>query len=43
MPAVIQNTVINRAFIQPMRHYRFDGDGITNEIVEERRGLLNDR
>jgi len=35
--AVIQNPVINSAFVEPMRHFRFDDDGITNEIVAGRR------
>lgn len=34
---VIQNPVINSAFEEPTRHFRFDDDGITNEIVEKRR------
>ncbi len=35
--AVIENPVINSAFDEPGRHYKFDDDGITNEIVDERR------
>ena len=34
---VIENPVINSAFAEPSCHYRFDDDGITNEIVESRR------
>ena len=34
---VIENPVINSPYIEPRRHYRFDEDGITDEIVEERR------
>ncbi len=34
---VIENPVINSAFEEPRRHYRFTDEGITNEIVEERR------
>lgn len=35
--AVIENPVINSPFEAPRRHFRFDDDGITNQIVEERR------
>ncbi|MBY0261757.1 MAG: DEAD/DEAH box helicase family protein, partial [Phycisphaerales bacterium] len=34
---VIQNPVINSPFGEPCRHYRFNDDGITNEIVPRRR------
>src|SRR3990172_900967 len=34
---VIENPVINSPFEEPDRHYKFDDEGITNEIVEERR------
>ena len=34
---VIENPVINSAFSEPRRHFRFDDDGITDEIVEGRR------
>jgi type III restriction enzyme len=34
---VIENPVINSPFVEPTRHFRFTDDGITNEIVEERR------
>jgi hypothetical protein len=34
---VIENPVINSAFAEPSRHFEFDADGITDEIVESRR------
>ncbi|MEZ5126802.1 MAG: DEAD/DEAH box helicase family protein, partial [Thermoleophilia bacterium] len=34
---VIENPVINSAFAEPRRHFKFDDDGITSEIVESRR------
>jgi type III restriction enzyme len=34
---VIENPVINSAFGEPRRHYKFDDDGITDEIVGGRR------
>jgi len=34
---VIADPVINSPFEEPTRHFKFDDDGITNEIVEERR------
>ena len=34
---VIKNPVINSPFSEPQRHFRFDEQGITNEIVEKRR------
>jgi type III restriction enzyme len=34
---VIENPIINSAFCEPRRHFRFDDEGITNEIVEARR------
>ena len=34
---VIENPVLNSPFDEPKRHFRFDEDGITNEIVEARR------
>ncbi|MBI2982773.1 MAG: restriction endonuclease subunit R, partial [Chloroflexi bacterium] len=37
MPSVIENPVINSPFKEPARHFRFADDGITNEIVPERR------
>jgi type III restriction enzyme len=35
--AVIENPVINSAFVEPAKHYKFTDDGITNEIVKARR------
>ena len=35
--AVIENPVINSAFAEPRKHYKFDDDGITDEIVSSRR------
>lgn len=38
MPQVtIDNPILNSPFEEPARHFRFDEDGITNEIVEGRR------
>lgn len=34
---VIENPVINSAFKEPTRHFRFSDEGITDEIVESRR------
>ncbi len=34
---VIENPVINSAFAEPLRHFKFDDDGITSEIVDARR------
>ena len=34
---VIENPVINSPFDEPLRHFRFTNEGITNEIVPERR------
>ena len=34
---VIENPVVNSPFEVPARHFRFDEDGITNQIVEGRR------
>lgn len=34
---VIENPIINSPFENPKRHFRFSDEGITNEIVEERR------
>ena len=34
---VIENPVINSPFEEPARHFRFDEEGITNEIVSGRR------
>ncbi|BAZ71324.1 type III restriction-modification enzyme, R/helicase subunit (plasmid) [Fischerella sp. NIES-4106] len=34
---VIENPIINSAFCEPKRHFRFDDDGITSDIIESRR------
>jgi type III restriction enzyme len=34
---VIENPIINSPFEEPRRHYRFDEDGITDDVVEARR------
>lgn len=34
---VIENPIINSAFLEPKRHFRFDDDGITDEILASRR------
>ena len=34
---VIENPIINSPFEEPKRHFQFGDDGITNEIVEQRR------
>jgi hypothetical protein len=34
---VIENSVIYSPFEKPQRHFRFTDEGITNEIVEDRR------
>jgi type III restriction enzyme len=34
---VIENPIINSPFDEPIRHFRFSDEGITNEIVEARR------
>ncbi len=34
---VIENPIINSAFGEPTRHFKFSDEGITNEIVNERR------
>ena len=34
---VIENPILNSPYEEPGRHFRFSDDGITNEIVEERR------
>jgi type III restriction enzyme len=33
----IENPIINSPYAEPTRHFRFSDEGITNEIVEERR------
>ncbi|MCY2987736.1 MAG: DEAD/DEAH box helicase family protein [Planctomycetota bacterium] len=35
---VIENPVVNSPFEEPKRHYRFGEDGITDELVQGRRG-----
>lgn len=34
---VIENPILNSPFKEPTRHFRFDDEGITNDIVEGRR------
>ncbi|MDH6056548.1 BPTD_3080 family restriction endonuclease [Umezakia ovalisporum] len=34
---IIENPIINSAFSEPKRHFRFDDDGITSDIVKSRR------
>ena len=34
---VIENPVINSPFDEPQQHFRFSNEGITKEIVPERR------
>jgi type III restriction enzyme len=34
---VIDNPILNSPFEEPRRHYKFDEDGITNEVEEKRR------
>lgn len=34
---VIENPIINSAFNEPKRHFRFDDEGITSDIIESRR------
>jgi hypothetical protein len=34
---VIENPILNSPYEEPTRHFRFDDDGITDEIVESRR------
>ena len=34
---VIDNPILNSPFLEPSRHFRFDDQGITNEIVDGRR------
>ena len=36
-PVVIENPVINSAFAEPERYFKFDDDGITDEILSGRR------
>jgi type III restriction enzyme len=38
MPSVvIENPIINSPYSEPVRHFKFTDEGITNEIVEQRR------
>ena len=37
MPVVIENPILNSAYAEPTLHFRFDNDGITDEIAESRR------
>lgn len=34
---IIENPIINSPFTEPQRHFRFGDDGITNDIIEQRR------
>ena len=34
---VIENPIINSPFVEPTRHFRFDDDGITDQIDDGRR------
>jgi type III restriction enzyme len=34
---VIENPILNSPFAEPSRHFRFDDDGITDDIVDGRR------
>jgi type III restriction enzyme len=33
----IENPILNGPFTAPTRHFRFDDEGITNDVVEKRR------
>ncbi|MBI4264881.1 MAG: DEAD/DEAH box helicase family protein [Acidobacteria bacterium] len=38
MPQVlIENPILNSPFEEPRRHFKFDDEGITNEVIEQRR------
>src|SRR5881227_1128218 len=37
MPVLIENPILNSPFERPARFYRFDDDGITDEVAEGRR------
>ncbi len=37
MPVVIDNPILNAPFEEPKRHFQFGDEGITNEVVDERR------
>ena len=34
---VIENPILNSPYEEPRRHFQFSDEGITNEVVEERR------
>ncbi|HYI14136.1 MAG TPA: DEAD/DEAH box helicase family protein, partial [Thermomicrobiales bacterium] len=34
---VIENPILNSPFVEPHRHFQFSNEGITNQVVEERR------
>ncbi len=34
---VIENPILNSPYKEPKRHFKFTEEGITNEIIEERR------
>ena len=34
---VIENPILNSPFAQPTRHFKFDDDGITDEVEDFRR------
>jgi type III restriction enzyme len=36
-PVTIENPILNSPYEEPRRHFRFEADGITNEVVAERR------
>src|SRR3989339_1075063 len=36
-PVVIENPILNSPFEEPSRHFKFTEDGITNDVIEERR------
>ena len=36
---VIENPILNSPFAEPARHFKFDDDGITNEIIEGKRRI----
>lgn len=36
-PVIIEDPILNSAFAEPFRHFKFTDEGITNEVVESRR------
>ncbi|MCX6832162.1 MAG: DEAD/DEAH box helicase family protein [candidate division Zixibacteria bacterium] len=34
---LIENPILNSPYVEPKRHFRFDEEGITDEVVEQRR------